>query len=110
MNFLKSMLLVLLLMGSVSYTVVAQNWPSLDAVVYNNISDKYYFFFGKYCVVKERGKYIDGLPILITEEWEGFPKSWNGGNIDAVCFVSDNLPQVGLPGNSAEGNLLVLQR
>lgn len=103
MNFLKSMVLALILMGSASYTVVAQNWPSLDAVVYNNISDKYYFFFGKYCVVKERGKYIDGLPILITEEWEGFPKSWNGGNIDAVCFVSDNLPQVGLPGIPQKG-------
>lgn len=87
----------------VGQVVFAQNWPSLDAVVYNNISDKYYFFYGKYCVVKERGKYIDGLPLLITEEWEGFPKSWNGGNIDGVCFVSDVVQTVGLPGSTQKG-------
>lgn len=89
MNKLFAGVLVLLLLKGES--LVAQNWPQLDAVVYNNISDKYYFFYGKYCVIKERGKYIDGLPLLITEEWEGFPKSWHGGNIDAVCFVSDNV-------------------
>jgi hypothetical protein len=27
---------------------------------------------------------------LITEEWEGFPKSWGGGYVDAVCYSSDN--------------------
>ena len=80
---------VILLLVMFSTQLSAQNWPQLDAVVYNNISDKYYFFYGKYCVIKERGKYIDGLPLLITEEWEGFPKSWKGGNIDAACFVSD---------------------
>lgn len=64
----------------------AQNWASLDAVTYNANTDKYYFFYGKYCVVKERGKPIDGMPILITDDWSGFPASWHGGNLDAVCF------------------------
>lgn len=68
----------------------AQNWGSLDAVVYNGKADKYYFFFGKYFVIKERGQYIDGLPLLITEEWENFPKSWVGGYIDAACYSADN--------------------
>jgi hypothetical protein len=103
MKYLKTFSLSLILLCWAGHFVAAQNWPTLDAVVYNNISDKYYFFFGKYCVVKERGKYIDGLPLLITEEWEGFPKSWHGGNIDAVCFVSDNVAQVGLPGTQQKG-------
>ena len=73
-----------------SVSALAQNWASLDAVVYNNKADKYFFFFGKYFVMKERGQYIDGLPLLIKEEWENFPKSWSGGNLDAVCYSSDN--------------------
>lgn len=68
----------------------AQNWAALDAVVYNEKAEQYFFFFGKYFVIKERGQYIDGLPLLITEEWENFPKSWGGGNLDAVCYSSDN--------------------
>lgn len=71
-------------------SVTAQNWASLDAVVYNNKADKYFFFFGKYFVMKERGEYIDGLPLLIKDEWENFPKSWAGGNLDAVCYSADN--------------------
>jgi hypothetical protein len=67
-----------------------QNWANLDAVVYNTKSDTYFFFFGKYFVTKERGQYIDGLPLLITDEWENFPKSWGGGNLDAVCYSPDN--------------------
>ncbi|HRG07874.1 MAG TPA: hypothetical protein PLJ08_04800, partial [Cyclobacteriaceae bacterium] len=63
---------------------------ALDAVVYNEKAEQYFFFFGKYFVIKERGQYIDGLPLLITEEWDNFPKSWSGGNIDAVCYSSDN--------------------
>lgn len=74
-----------------NYTpIFAQNWASLDAVVYNNKADKYFFFFGKYFVMKERGQYIDGLPLLIKDEWENFPKSWSGGNLDAVCYSADN--------------------
>lgn len=90
MNATKSFFLSLVLIA-VFHVASSQNWPRLDAVVYNNITDKYYFFYGEYCVVKERGKYIDGLPLLITDEWEGFPKSWHGGNIDAVCFVSNDV-------------------
>lgn len=70
--------------------IFAQNWASLDAVVYNNKADKYFFFFGKYFVMKERGQFIDGLPLLIKDEWENFPKSWSGGNLDAVCYSADN--------------------
>jgi len=68
----------------------AQNWGSLDAVVYNNKEDQYFFFYGKNFVIKQRGQYIDGLPLVITEEWENFPKSWGGGNLDAVCYSPDN--------------------
>jgi hypothetical protein len=68
----------------------AQNWAALDAVVYNSKADTYFFFFGKYFVMKERGQYIDGLPLLIKDEWESFPKKWSGGNLDAVCYSSDN--------------------
>ncbi len=103
MKYLKTWALALFIFCGVIETATAQNWPSLDAVVYNNISDKYYFFYGKYCVIKERGKYIDGLPLLITDEWEGFPQSWNGGNIDAVCFVSDVMSQVGMLGAQQKG-------
>jgi len=80
----------LLLLMIFSVAAVAQNWASLDAVVYNNKADKYFFFFGKYFVMKERGQYIDGLPLLIKDEWENFPKSWGGGNLDAVCYSADN--------------------
>lgn len=81
---------VLMLAASISQTSFAQNWASLDAVVYNNKEDKYFFFFGKYFVIKERGQYIDGLPLRIEDSWENFPKSWSGGNLDAVCYSSDN--------------------
>lgn len=80
----------LLLMMAFSVAAVAQNWAALDAVVYNNKADTYFFFFGKYFVMKERGQYIDGLPLLIKDEWENFPKSWAGGNLDAVCYSADN--------------------
>ncbi|MFN8256017.1 MAG: hypothetical protein U0W24_10040 [Bacteroidales bacterium] len=91
MNRVKSISIIsTLLLLIFSFQSIGQNWASLDAVVYNNKTDKYYFFFGKYCVIKERGKYIDGLPLLITEEWENFPASWKGGNIDAACYSSDN--------------------
>jgi hypothetical protein len=40
---------------------------------------------------------------LITEEWEGFPKSWSGGNIDGVCFVSDAVSTVGMLGSGQKG-------
>jgi hypothetical protein len=89
MKCLKSFFLIILLF-SISFAANAQNWASLDAVVYNSKADKYFFFFGKYFVVKERGQYIDGLPLLISEEWESFPKSWGGGYVDAVCYSSDN--------------------
>lgn len=79
-----------MILFSIGFSAGAQNWASLDAVVYNSKADKYFFFFGKYFVVKERGQYIDGLPLLIAEEWENFPKSWNGGYVDAVCYSSDN--------------------
>ncbi|HRX00088.1 MAG TPA: hypothetical protein P5280_11385, partial [Cyclobacteriaceae bacterium] len=82
--------LMLLFTAMLCISATAQNWASLDAVVYNEKADQYFFFFGKYFVIKERGQYIDGLPLLITEEWENFPKSWGGGNIDAVCYSSDN--------------------
>lgn len=81
---------MLLFTAMLCISATAQNWASLDAVVYNEKADQYFFFFGKYFVIKERGQYIDGLPLLITEEWENFPKSWGGGNIDAVCYSSDN--------------------
>jgi len=81
---------MLLLAAIISTSAAAQNWAALDAVVYNNKADKYFFFFGKYFVIKERGQYIDGLPLLITDEWENFPKSWGGGNLDAVCYSADN--------------------
>ncbi|MGE0771372.1 MAG: hypothetical protein AB7K37_06660 [Cyclobacteriaceae bacterium] len=81
---------VLLLLTLLSLTSFAQNWASLDAVVYNNKEDKYFFFFGKFFVMKERGQYIDGLPLSIKAEWESFPKSWGGGNLDAVCYSADN--------------------
>lgn len=89
MNKFRLFLLAIIL--GATQPMIAQNWPQLDAVVYNNISDEYYFFYGKYYVTKERGKPIDGLPLLIEEDWEGFPKSWHGGNLDAVCFVSDDV-------------------
>ena len=81
---------MLLLAALITTSAAAQNWASLDAVVYNEKADQYFFFFGKYFVIKDRGQYIDGLPLLITEEWENFPKSWGGGNLDAVCYSSDN--------------------
>jgi hypothetical protein len=81
---------MLLMAALITTSATAQNWAALDAVVYNNKADKYFFFFGKYFVMKERGQYIDGLPLLITEEWESFPKSWGGGNLDAVCYSADN--------------------
>lgn len=80
----------LLLLMAFSIASMAQNWASLDAVVYNNKADVYFFFFGKYFVMKERGQYIDGLPFLIKDEWDNFPKSWAGGNLDAVCYSADN--------------------
>lgn len=83
-------LTVLTLTFFITLATHAQNWASLDAVVYNEKAEQYFFFFGKYFVIKERGQYIDGLPLLITEEWENFPKSWGGGNLDAVCYSSDN--------------------
>lgn len=83
-------LFALLILITLGWSAAAQNWASLDAVVYNNKSDMYFFFFGKYFVIKERGQYIDGLPLLIKDEWENFPKSWGGGNIDAVCYSADN--------------------
>lgn len=82
-----SLVLLVIIFGS---TASAQNWANLDAVVYNGKADKYFFFFGKFFVIKERGQYIDGLPLLITEEWENFPKSWGGGYVDAVCYSADN--------------------
>ncbi len=83
-------LFVLALTLCITLATHAQNWASLDAVVYNEKAEQYFFFFGKYFVIKERGQYIDGLPLLITEEWENFPKSWGGGNLDAVCYSADN--------------------
>jgi hypothetical protein len=80
----------LLLLMAFSVAAMAQNWASLDAVVYNNKADTYFFFFGKYFVMKERGQYIDGLPLLIKDDWENFPKKWAGGNLDAVCYSADN--------------------
>jgi hypothetical protein len=81
---------LLLLLMAFSVAAMAQNWAALDAVVYNNKADTYFFFFGKYFVMKERGQYIDGLPLLIKDEWENFPKAWAGGNLDAVCYSADN--------------------
>lgn len=90
MKTLRVLTCMLILAASISQTSFAQNWASLDAVVYNNKEDKYFFFFGKYFVIKERGQYIDGLPLRIEDSWENFPKSWSGGNLDAVCYSSDN--------------------
>lgn len=90
MKNLQAIACCLLLAVCISETSIAQNWASLDAVVYNNKEDKYFFFFGKYFVIKERGQYIDGLPLLIEDAWENFPKSWSGGNLDAVCYSADN--------------------
>lgn len=83
-------LIILMIISGQTVPLAAQHWPALDAVVYNNLTDRYYFFFGKYFVIKERGQFIDGLPLLIEDEWEGFPKSWHGGGLDAVCYSSDN--------------------
>jgi len=81
---------MLLLAAIITTSAAAQNWAALDAVVYNAKADQYFFFYGKYFVIKERGQYIDGLPLVITEEWDNFPKEWGGGNLDAVCYSSDN--------------------
>jgi hypothetical protein len=89
MKFLKPGALILFTL-TLTFQSHAQNWANLDAVVYNDKADNYFFFFGKYFVVKERGQYIDGLPLLITEEWDNFPKSWGGGYVDAVCYSADN--------------------
>ena len=83
-------LLAVLLLFSINQIGLTQNWASLDAVCYNGSTDKYYFFYGKYEVIKERGKPIDGLPILITDDFNGFPAKWGGGDIDAVCYSQDN--------------------
>jgi hypothetical protein len=87
--FLKCLLTAWFFMTLISVSQ-AQNWSTLDAVCYNGSTDKYYFFYGKHFVIKERGKPIDGLPILITEDFDGFPAKWGGGDLDAVCYSQDN--------------------
>lgn len=66
------------------------NWLDLDAVAYDSKGDKYHFFFGTKYVTKDPVNDHLSEPKSISAGFKGFPKSWEGGNVDAVLYNASN--------------------
>jgi len=86
----KMWLFLSMLLGAFTNLAPAQGWINLDAVAYKPGGERYYFFYDEYYVVKYVGEPIDGFPTKIADGFKGFPKTWVGGDVDAVAFNADN--------------------